>query len=74
MPLDPLARDHFPATRVASARALAERSPIPARVGNVRIGSASWTDPTLVRSGLFYPKGAPSMPQLRSRATPPVRR
>lgn len=58
MPLDPLARDHYPHDRVESARALAERSPIPARVGNVRIGSASWTDPTLVRSGLFYPKGA----------------
>ncbi len=66
MPLDPLARDHYPADRVATAQALAERSPIPARVGNVRIGSASWTDPTLVRSGLFYPRGA-STPEKRLR-------
>ena len=58
MALDPLTRDHYPRDRDEAARALAERSPIPARVGNVRFGSASWTDPTLVRSGLFYPRGA----------------
>lgn len=66
MPLDPLARDHFPAERVSAAQALAARSPIPARVGNIRIGSASWTDPTLVRSGLFYPRTA-STPESRLR-------
>jgi uncharacterized protein YecE (DUF72 family) len=58
MALDPLARDHYPADRAETARSLAQRSPLPARVGNVRFGSASWTDPTLVRSGLFYPRGA----------------
>lgn len=58
MPLDPLDREHFEASRVAAAAALAERAPRPARVGNVLIGSASWTDPTLVKSGLFYPPSA----------------
>ena len=36
---------------------LSERSPRPAIVGNVRTGTAGWTDPTLVKSGLFYPRG-----------------
>ena len=58
MPLDPLARDHFDPDRVARITALAERSPIPARVGNLLVGSCSWTDPTLVKSGLWYPKTA----------------
>ncbi len=57
MVLDPTARDHFDVDRVAAMRALAERSPIPARAGNILVGSASWTDPTLVKSGLFYPPG-----------------
>ena len=29
--------------------------PVPARVGNVRVGTASWTERTLVASGSFYP-------------------
>lgn len=57
MVLDPTARDHFEPDRVAAMRALAGRAPIPARAGNILIGSASWTDPTLVKSGLFYPRG-----------------
>jgi len=57
MALDPTARDHFDPARVTAMRTLAGRSPIPARVGNVLVGSASWTDPTLVKSGLFYPRG-----------------
>jgi uncharacterized protein YecE (DUF72 family) len=28
-----------------------------AKQGSVRIGTASWTDPTLVKSGRFYPRG-----------------
>jgi uncharacterized protein YecE (DUF72 family) len=36
------------------ATALA-RGPEPARVGNVRVGTASWTERTLVASGAFYP-------------------
>ena len=26
----------------------------------VRIGTAGWTDPTLIKSGAFYPKGTSS--------------
>jgi uncharacterized protein YecE (DUF72 family) len=29
--------------------------PMPARVGNVRVGTASWTERTLLESGSFYP-------------------
>ena len=58
MALDPTATDHFARDRVEGAMALAERSPIPARVGNIRCGTASWTDPTLVKSRLFYPREA----------------
>lgn len=46
--------------RSAAASALASRAHEPARVGNVRFGTAGWTDRTLVKSGLFYPKGASS--------------
>ncbi len=28
--------------------------------GNIRIGTASWTDPTMTASGVFYPSGADS--------------
>lgn len=42
------------------ARALAARSPVPARVGNVLAGTAGWTDPTLIRSRRFYPRGTSS--------------
>jgi uncharacterized protein YecE (DUF72 family) len=56
--LDPENTEHFCRDAVERARALAERSPIPARIGNIRCGTASWTDPTLVKSGLFYPPTA----------------
>lgn len=46
--------------QLAEASTLAERAPELARFGNVRTGTAGWTDRTLVRSGLFYPKGATS--------------
>lgn len=45
---------------LARATELAERAPELARVGNVRTGTAGWTDRTLVKSGLFYPRGATS--------------
>jgi uncharacterized protein YecE (DUF72 family) len=65
--LDPKARDHFDPARVTAVRALAARSPIPARVGNILVGSASWTDPTLVKSGLFYPRGTGGSAEKRLR-------
>ncbi len=60
MALDPKDQHHYDGARRAAMEALAARSPVPARVGNVLVGSASWTDPTLVKSGLFYPKGSGS--------------
>ena len=66
MALDPTAQDHYPEERVSRARSLAARSPIPAQIGNIRFGSASWTDPTLVKSRLFYPPTARS-PEARLR-------
>lgn len=35
---------------------LAGRAPRPAAVGRVLCGTAGWTDPTLLKGGLFYPK------------------
>jgi len=58
VPLDPLARDHFDPERVEAIAEVAARSPVPARIGNILIGSCSWTDPTLVKSGLWYPPSA----------------
>jgi len=46
--------------RLASATALAERAPEPARVGSVRFGTAGWTEPTLIKSKAFYPPSATS--------------
>jgi uncharacterized protein YecE (DUF72 family) len=40
--------------------------PVPARVGNVRVGTASWTDRTLVASRAFYP-AAVTTPERRLR-------
>jgi uncharacterized protein YecE (DUF72 family) len=40
-----------------AATALAERAPEPAVAGNVLCGTAGWIHPSLVKSGLFYPKG-----------------
>src|SRR5258706_14230499 len=41
----------------AAARALAARAPEPARVGEVRAGTAGWVHPSLVGGNLFYPRG-----------------
>ena len=69
--LDPA---HDPGFAVAGERALAaiERTP-PRLIGTpirrvapngaateVRVGTASWTDPTIVRGGVFYPRGTSS--------------
>jgi uncharacterized protein YecE (DUF72 family) len=42
---------------VGEATALAARAPEPAVFGNVVCGTAGWIHPSLVKSGLFYPKG-----------------
>ena len=42
------------------ARELADRAPLPARVGSISCGTAGWTDPTLLRAGTFYPPSARS--------------
>lgn len=43
-----------------AASGLASRAPEPARVGRVLLGTAGWTDRSLVQSGLFYPPGTTS--------------
>jgi uncharacterized protein YecE (DUF72 family) len=34
--------------------------PIPVPGGEIRVGTASWTDPTMVRGNVFYPRGVSS--------------
>jgi uncharacterized protein YecE (DUF72 family) len=41
--------------KLAEVEALAEQAPMPARVANVRAGTAGWTDKTLIQSKRFYP-------------------
>ena len=40
------------------AHATAAREPIPVDGGTIRIGTASWTDPTMTAPGVFYPPDA----------------
>src|SRR2546421_1368588 len=60
----PKADPHDPGVEVARARADEggdiARSPIKVANGEVRFGTASWTDPTMTVPGVFYPKGASS--------------
>jgi uncharacterized protein YecE (DUF72 family) len=53
---------HDPGPELAQRRADdagdAGRSPIRIGRGKVRVGTASWTDPTMTAPGVFYPKGA----------------
>jgi len=55
----PLVPEPDPAL-LAAATELARRAPEPAVVGRVALGTAGWTDKTLLASGLFYPRGATS--------------
>jgi uncharacterized protein YecE (DUF72 family) len=52
---------HDPGVEVASKRAEeagdVARKPIRVGKGEVRFGTASWTDPTMTVPGVFYPKG-----------------
>jgi uncharacterized protein YecE (DUF72 family) len=43
--------------RLGVARDLARGAAEPAVVDNVAVGTAGWTEPSLLRSGLFYPRG-----------------
>ncbi|AUX45792.1 hypothetical protein SOCE26_072880 [Sorangium cellulosum] len=52
--------------RLLRAISLAAGAPAPARFGRVLAGTAGWTDPTLVKSQRFYPKGV-SSPEQRLR-------
>jgi uncharacterized protein YecE (DUF72 family) len=57
------ANEHDPGSEVAGARAAlvetAASSPIVTPAGStIRIGTASWTDPTMTAPGVFYPRGA----------------
>jgi len=60
----PKADPHDPGVDVARRRADEggdiARSPIKVANGEVRFGTASWTDPTMTVPGVFYPKGASS--------------
>jgi uncharacterized protein YecE (DUF72 family) len=53
---------HDPGVELAQRRAGdagdAGRTPIHIGRGKVRVGTASWTDPTMTAPGVFYPKGA----------------
>ena len=56
---------HDPGSETAGERALAvERAAnqpiVTARGATIRIGTASWTDPTMTAPGVFYPRGADS--------------
>src|SRR5215471_19676435 len=56
---------HDPGAEVAGRRgeevADAGAAPIPAAGGHrIRVGTASWTDPTMTAAGVFYPDGASS--------------
>src|SRR6266508_5712706 len=55
-------KDHDPGPQVSAERGEAEteaaRHPIKLDKATVRIGTASWTDPTLVAEGVFYPPDA----------------
>jgi uncharacterized protein YecE (DUF72 family) len=70
MPKPPLdsssgANPHDPGSDVAGERAIpvARAAALPlvtARGATIRIGTASWTDPTMTAPGVFYPRGSDS--------------
>jgi hypothetical protein len=63
LPLDPSRRNpHDPGPDEAGERAMAvERAagiPLTTRAGStIRLGTASWADPTMTAPGVFYPRG-----------------
>ena len=64
-PQTPDSNPHDPGSDVAGERAiaveLAARLPLTTPGGaTIRIGTASWTDPTMTAPGVFYPRGAES--------------
>lgn len=61
MPREPRAVLPDPPAEVEQeALALAELAPVPARVGATLLGTAGWTDPTLIACGRFYPSSVSS--------------
>jgi uncharacterized protein YecE (DUF72 family) len=77
LPAPDLAPEHDPGFALAGARADEARSATPASVvgqplptadsgdasHEIRVGTASWTDPTMVRGNVFYPRGVSSAEQ-----------
>jgi uncharacterized protein YecE (DUF72 family) len=64
-PLSPTDANHDPGPGVAGERAavVADAAAIPIVSGagtTIRIGTASWTDPTMTAPGVFYPRGVDS--------------
>jgi uncharacterized protein YecE (DUF72 family) len=57
---DPHDPGHEAAAKAAAPVEHAARKPIRLRGGEVRVGTASWTDPTMTAPGVFYPQGANS--------------
>ena len=58
-----MAANHDPGATIARARIAslqdAAAQPIPSGSGGwIRVGTASWTDPTMTAGGVFYPAGA----------------
>ncbi|MCA9632388.1 MAG: DUF72 domain-containing protein [Myxococcales bacterium] len=43
--------------RLAEAQALAQRAQLPALLDDVCLGTAGWTDPSLIKCHRFYPRG-----------------
>ncbi len=65
LPLGSDSNPHDPGTDVAGERAATVQHaacvPLTTRAGTtIRIGTASWTDPTMTAPGVFYPRGADS--------------
>jgi uncharacterized protein YecE (DUF72 family) len=62
LPADDLDREHDPGAAGAAARTVdlgdAGAQPIGPADHQIRVGTASWTDPTMTAAGVFYPAGA----------------
>src|SRR5690349_4919380 len=54
---------HDPGVASAAERAMqlnSAEAPLLANRGKLRLGTASWTDPTMTKPGVFYPRGTSS--------------